>query len=258
MRLGVISDIHGNARALEAAVGRLRRRGVDRWVCPGDLVGYGPLPNEAVQMVRELGAECVAGNHDLVCTGQLDEARTGEWALRTLRWTREVLEPQAFDFLAALPARAEIGGAVVTHGSLDDPEEYLDSPARAHAELERLERGHPPARFLLAGHTHRSVAFSARRGRVLGGRAGSVELRDERWLLNPGSVGQPRAWRTGARAMILDLEAATAELVVAPYDVRACRRELRERGLPVEGCHLRPTPRETAGRAWRRLTAAEL
>lgn len=254
MRYGVLSDVHANLGALRAAVARLREAGVDELVCAGDLVGYGPFPNETVEEVRELGVRCVAGNHDLVVTGRLDPGRTGAWARRTLEWTVGVLSDGARAFLSALPPRLDLGAVVVAHGSLADPEEYLDRPSRIAPQLDRLATEHPSARMLVVGHTHRALACSEDGKVARAGRPGRVALGEDRWLLNPGSVGQPRAWRPGARAMVLDLDARTAELLVVRYDVDACRRALRERGLPEGGCHARPRLRSALGQAWRERT----
>ena len=103
MRYGVISDVHGNLHALLAAIEVLERAGVERYLCLGDLVGYGPFPNECARRVAELGAVCVAGNHDLIAVDRLDPAGIGALARTTLAWTRTVLDPDVRAQLAGLP-----------------------------------------------------------------------------------------------------------------------------------------------------------
>ena len=97
MRFAILSDIHGNLPALEAALELFARAGVDRYLCAGDLVGYGPFPNECVERIAELGAVCVAGNHDLIALGRLSDDRCIPLARNSLRWTREVLTPATRD-----------------------------------------------------------------------------------------------------------------------------------------------------------------
>ena len=106
MRYGLLSDVHANLQALRATVEELRRVGVDRWIVAGDLVGYGAQPNECIEVVAELDALCVVGNHDLIALGQLCDARCVRLARNSLRWTRDVLAADSRSFLAALPVCA--------------------------------------------------------------------------------------------------------------------------------------------------------
>jgi predicted phosphodiesterase len=252
MRYGVLADIHGNLPAFEAALRALRADRVDRYLVAGDLVGYGPFPNECIELVRELDAVCVAGNHDLIVLGRLSDRRCIDSARQTLVWTRQVLHDDARAYLATLPARATVpGGVVIAHGSLDDPEQYVTRPEQAAEELDRLGAEYPEARVLVLGHTHRARAFgesgaaSSTPGRT------PVALGSRRSLLNPGAVGQSRELRTLARFMVLDLERRQATFHAIRYDVRACRRALRRHGLPPRTYHLRPSPKRVLSRAIR-------
>src|SRR5205807_8276839 len=130
-------DIHGNLHALEAALPVLERAGVDRYICAGDLVGYGPFPNECVEAISNLGAVCVAGNHDLMALDRLSEENCIPLARETMRWTRKTLRDDARDYLARLPPRAKEDGVVVAHGSLDDSTYYVATAWEAARELER-------------------------------------------------------------------------------------------------------------------------
>ena len=233
MRLGVLSDIHGNLAALESAVAALRRLGVDRWVCSGDLVGYGPYPNECVAVVAGLDAVCVVGNHDLMALGVLPSDRRSPLVRETQAWTRRELDEAARGFLGALPVRATLDDVVVAHGSLDDPDVYVRTAEAAAGELDALAELEPAARVLVIGHTHRPLVVpeGGRARRVLHG--GRVRLGARRSLLNPGAVGQSRVWepRPRARALLLDTATGEARFVVVGYDVEATRRALRRRGL---------------------------
>ncbi|MFN3649547.1 MAG: metallophosphoesterase family protein [Armatimonadota bacterium] len=254
MRYGILSDIHANLPALEAAVEALRREGVDRFLCTGDLVGYGPHPNECVERVAELGAACVAGNHDLIALGRLTTDRCITLARDSLNWTREQLRDDTRAYLAALPERLEVeGGVVLAHGSLEDPQEYVTRPDQAEEQLALLDRLHPGARMVVLGHTHRAWAFAEGEGTLARGRAAGIPLH-VRMLLNPGSVGQSRERRVAAQVLVLDLDREQAQFQAVPYDYARCREALLARGLPPKSCHLYPPPwRRVAGALYRRL-----
>src|SRR3954452_20418268 len=125
MRYGVLADAHGNLDALRAVLRALEQHAVDGHLVVGDLVGYGPYPNECIAEVAALRASFVAGNHDLIALGQMSDNRCIELARNSLRWTREVLGADERAFLEALPRRAFVhGGTVLAHGALDGPQEY--------------------------------------------------------------------------------------------------------------------------------------
>jgi putative phosphoesterase len=233
MKVGVLADVHANLPALEAALSALRERGAEAWICAGDLVGYGPHPNECVARVAELGATCVAGNHDLIALGRLPPDRCIALARRTLEWTRAVLSADARTYLEGLPVTAELGGVLVAHGSLDDPEEYVARRSRALAELARAPR---EARALVLGHTHRTLVAVAGDGRL---------------VLNPGAVGQSRDLLVRARCAVLDTEWLRVERLSLRYDADRTRSDLVRAGLPPAAVHLRPSLPRSLARAVR-------
>jgi predicted phosphodiesterase len=256
MRLAVVSDIHANLPALTAVREALAAERLDACVCAGDLVGYGPQPNECVELVAELGWTCVVGNHDLIALGSLTWERCIPIAQRTLAWTRDVMTEATRSALRALPDMAEVGPLVVTHGGLGDPERYVKSDADAATELRVLAAEHPEASLLVLGHTHHPFAYAEGAGALLRDRSGVVELPEGgRALLNPGSVGQTRVGGPTARFAIVDTEARRAEFHVLDYDVRAVRRALRRTGLPANAHapYHPPAYRRAAGRLRRRL-----
>ncbi len=243
MRYGVISDVHANLAALEAVLAALDRAGVDRVLCAGDLVGYGPQPRECLARLAEAGVRCVAGNHDLLVLGDLPLERTGGLVRETLEYARRELGEEARGVLAGLPASLDDGPVTVAHGSLDDPETYVTSRAAAATQLERLAARRPAAAVLILGHTHAPRAFSAARGELRHRRGRPVALEaGDRLLLNPGSVGQARERRPLARYLVLDADRGEARLRSLAYDHDATRRALADRGLPP-GAHHRPPSR---------------
>ena len=258
MRLGLISDVHANLHALKATIAALRRRGVDSWVSAGDLIGYGPHPNECVELVAQLDTVGVAGNHDLIALGRLAGARSSDRAHVSHRRTRDMLRDDVRSYLAALPLRVDLGPVVVTHGSLDDPEKHVSTAARAAAELAVLRQANPGARILVLGNTHRQLLVDeAARFRPI--RAGvPIDLATGlRHVLNPGSVGQSRQWEwpPRARAAVLDLQEDTLLFEKIAYDVRACRQELADVGIPYRSIHAPPPARSVLTGPVRRLSA---
>ena len=253
MRYGLLADVHGNLPALDAVLGALGVAGVDGLLCAGDIVGYGPFPDECVARIAASGAVTVAGNHDLIAVGRLSSERCGRLARETLAWTRRRLGREARDVLIGLPLRAEAGdGIILTHGALGDPQRYVHSADEALAQLGEA----PAARTLVLGHTHVPLVVGDPGSELLRGGTGTVELgSSSRHAINPGAVGQSRSRDGRARAAVLDTEARTVQLVAVDYDVGATRAALRAARLPPWACHVRPARfpgeyrlREIAGR----------
>ena len=230
MRVAVISDIHGNIHALEAVLQAVEKEAPDEVWCLGDLVGYGPRPNECCAGVAERAPLCLAGNHDLGVLGELDLADFADDAAAAARWTREALAPDARCYLEALRPSALRPGVELYHASPRDPVwEYVLS---GEAMVAALELTSEPV--VLVGHSHVPIAFSSGHelgyGPALGG--AEADLSDQRWLLNPGSVGQPRDGDPRASYLVLDLERKRAWFHRVPYDLEITQREIREEGLP--------------------------
>src|SRR3954454_3971372 len=253
MRYGVISDVHANLHALEAVLRALEDEGVDRFICAGDLVGYGPRPNDCVERIASLRrpAVVIAGNHDMMAIGRLPSDGIAPLAKQTIEWTSEVLEQDARSYLETLPESAITDhGVVVAHGSLDDPVEYVFDGTSARRQLIAVADRHPEAQALVLGHTHIQRAVGPDGDRRA---EGELSLGHDRWLLNAGSVGQSRERRAQARALVLDLERRSARFLGVEYDVHATELELRAAGLPEHACHLAPG---RGARVRRKLKAA--
>jgi diadenosine tetraphosphatase ApaH/serine/threonine PP2A family protein phosphatase len=229
VRVAVVSDIHGNLQALEAVLASIDRDAPDEIWCLGDLVGYGPRPNRCCALVAERADVCLIGNHDLVALGLLDLEIFSPDAAAAGAWTAEVLEPEARAFLETLEPKGDRQGVGLFHASPRDAVwEYVLSPGIAYAGLAATSQD-----LVLVGHSHVALVFRLSTTTLATAAEGTeAELGDERWLLNPGSVGQPRDGDPRAAWLLLDLDARRATFRRVEYDVEGTQAEIRERGLP--------------------------
>jgi len=233
MRVAVISDIHANYHALEAVLREVEREAPDEVWCLGDVVGYGPLPNDCVDRVRALADVCLVGNHDLAALGVLATTDFGLSAAVSARWTAAELGEEQRAWLLGLAPQARRPGAELFHGSPRDPVwEYVLSEEVALLGLTATTEP-----LVLVGHSHVALAIGWDGERVDGGLAAGgteLELRPGRRLLNPGSVGQPRDGDPRAAWLLLDLAAGRASFRRAPYEIERTQAEIRARRLPDE------------------------
>ena len=200
--------------------------------CLGDVVGYGPRPNECCARVAEHADLCLVGNHDLVVLDRLDVAEFSHDAAESARWTASVLSAESRRFLEPLAPSATRDDVDLYHASARDPVwEYV---LTAEAALVSLALTRAPV--VLVGHSHVAMALSLADDRLDGGVApGGAELRlgaAERWLLNPGSVGQPRDGDPRAAYLLLDLDVKQASFRRVSYPIERTQEEVREHGLP--------------------------
>jgi predicted phosphodiesterase len=238
MRILILSDLHANATALETALAAVRGRW-ERIVCLGDVVGYGPDPNEVTSKIRELDAQTIRGNHDKAAAGLMPTDDFNPVAKAAVDWTRSQLSAENLKWLAELPpGPLQTDGIVLVHGALQDEDEYVFTPAQA---LEGLLDS--AARVTFFGHTHHQGGFSYSNAsnnlEVLNLRPRPAEsfaaLRIEtgtRYLLNPGSIGQPRDSDPRAGFAIADLEHDVVEFWRVPYDIAAVQSRMRAARLP--------------------------
>lgn len=252
MRYGIVSDIHANYPALEVMLRCFEDQGVDQILCAGDIVGFGPQPNECVERLAELGVVAVAGNHDLMVAGRLDEKATSDRVRQSTEWTTAVMRSEGLRYLRDLPMTAEVPGIRMAHGSLSSPLEYVTTAAQAGDQLWQLRRTSAGARVLVLGHTHRQMAYTDHRMVSASHRGMAVPLPGSPILVNPGSVGQSRQFerRPRVRGVTLDWPAGLIRFHSLTYDAGEVRQLLRAHGLPATSAHLRPG---RVGYALRRL-----
>jgi diadenosine tetraphosphatase ApaH/serine/threonine PP2A family protein phosphatase len=232
VRVAVVSDVHANLAALEAVLAAIDAATVDELWCLGDLIGYGPRPNECVDVIRGRAAICLAGNHDLGVLGDLSLEEFSDDAAAAARWTRDVLGTEQRAWLRKLSPVGEREGVQLFHASIQDPIwEYVVTEKTA---LDCLVKQRTD--LALIGHSHVALALQLSKGRIKGGTAPAgheYDLNERKCLLNPGSVGQPRDRDPRAAWLLLDLAARHATFRREPYDVERTQREIREAGLPA-------------------------
>jgi diadenosine tetraphosphatase ApaH/serine/threonine PP2A family protein phosphatase len=235
LRVAVLSDIHSNRQALEAVLGAVEEADVDQTWCLGDMVGYGADPDVCTALVRERCDTCLVGNHDLAVLGALDISSFSEGAAVAVEWTRKNAGEETLSFLGELEPTASQAGVGLFHASPRDPVwEYVLSTDQAEAGFEAQEK-----RVGLIGHSHIALFFvrapGARPGHAQGAQAEAgleIELPDGQWLLNPGSVGQPRDGDPRAAWLELDTDAWTARWHRVGYDIAAAATAIRAADLP--------------------------
>ena len=237
MRYLLLSDIHSNLEALEACLKAAEGR-YEQIACLGDLVGYGPDPNAVVEILRPAAPATIRGNHDRVCSGPAPAADFNPVARLAVAWTKAELTPEHSRFLRALPAGPlQLEGFQIVHGSPMDEDEYLVGLADASPLLKGAE-----SQTVCFGHTHIQGGFlRTARGRIESirlppGQDGLLlELRLEkeyRYLVNPGSVGQPRDGDPRAAFAIHDTEQQVVEYFRVSYDLPKTQKKMRQAGLP--------------------------
>jgi len=232
MRVAVVSDIHGNRQAFEAVLADVAATGADEIWCLGDVVGYGADPNDCCRLARAHATLCLAGNHDLAVTGELPLDEFSRGAELAARWTREVIADEHADWLRSLSPKGGEDGVGLYHASPRDPVwEYVVSTLLAELCLDAA-----PERVSLVGHSHVALSFVRPDGEAATGeprRGGdALDLSRGEWLVNPGSVGQPRDGDPRAAWMLLDTEAWRAEWRRVEYDIKGAAAAIRAARLP--------------------------
>lgn len=234
MRAAVLSDVHANLPALEAVLAAAAAAEVDELWCLGDVVGYGAQPDACARLIEERCSVCLVGNHDLAVLGELDVSTFSEQAAVAVEWTRGAASAETLAFLRGLSPLGSREGIGLFHASPRDPVwEYVLSTDQAEDALDAQEE-----RIGLIGHSHVALFFTRAEGRrtyAQGAQAGDgalLGIESGHWLLNPGSVGQPRDGDPRAAWLELDTEQLTARYHRVPYDVAAAAEAIVAADLP--------------------------
>ncbi len=236
MRLALIADIHSNREALDSVLAQIDREEVEAILNLGDLVGYNASPNECLELLHARNVLSLAGNHDLAL---LDPERAQHFniiAYEALMWCRQQVRPEFLAFLQGLPLlREQPGSFLACHGTPVNPDSYIAYHFQGKRVLKDL-RNHSQSRVCFFGHTHRrALWYRDIRGKVALRQIAPTTMqlsREEHYLINPGSVGQPRDGNPEAAYAIFDDEEFSIRFKSAPYDVSGAQRRILAAGLP--------------------------
>ena len=228
MRYAIISDIHANLEAFLAVLGEIDRSGADRIICLGDIVGYGANPNECVDIIKDRQILSLIGNHDKAACGLTEPVDFNTAARHAALWTRGELTRANREYLRGLPEEGLVDGFMIVHGAPSDPDRYILSEYDAEEEFPLMGEN----RLCFFGHTHVSVLYSlSGEEEAEVSREERVRLREgTRYLVNPGSVGQPRDRDPRAAFLIFD-DRGDIQFRRVGYPIEAAQRKIIESGL---------------------------
>lgn len=232
MRLAIISDIHGNLAALEAVIEEIEKQKVDKIICLGDVVGYGPEPVECLQVVREKASVVLMGNHDYACIYRPEMFFFNHFARHAIEWTLKILDEKSLEFINQFPFRHSEADLLFVHANPYRPEgwDYVLSIDDAIYYLSKFEE-----KICFIGHSHLpqiyvaddNSKFSLLEQREL------IFDKNSRYIINVGSVGQPRDGNPAASFGIVDLEKGIYENVRVAYDIEKEIKQFEKAGLPA-------------------------
>ena len=232
MRVAIVSDVHGNRHAFEAVLDAIEESECEEMWCLGDLVGYGAEPDACVELARRHAAICLAGNHDLGVRGTIPLEEFSRGAALAATWTQTTITPETREYLDKLEPQLLDEQVGLYHASPRDPVwEYVLSPLQADLCLDVQTH-----RVCLIGHSHVALSFWRQPGAPASGQTRDsdeeLELDDGEWLINPGSVGQPRDGDPRAAWLELDIDGWNAVYRRTDYDIQGAAAAIREARLP--------------------------
>lgn len=241
MKYGIISDIHANLEALTSVLDDARSKGIKRFICLGDIVGYNANPAACVDIIRGLNCACVKGNHDAYASGdEIPDGVNGR-ARHSLEWTRENLRPAQQEWLQNLPMMRRVGDIEIVHSSMYEPDNWhyvvngIDAILHFHFQKTHI---------CFYGHIHHQIYFSSEdRKTHRDFEKFSIEG-DTQYFVNVGSVGQPRSDDKRAEYVVYDTHERSIESCKVEYDIEKACSKIREAGLPEHNALrlLKPTP----------------
>ncbi len=231
MKIAFISDIHSNIEALESVLRRLDEIKPDRIICLGDVIGYGPNPNECMNIIRESVDLCLAGNHEYGVLGRTPLKYFNENARIGCEWTRGVLSDENFDYMKELPVSVSYNNMLLVHSTPINPEKWDYILTQDDASFQF--RGFTES-LCFVGHSHIPACFFKESDKEENfGETEEVHLKDgKRYIINFGSVGQPRDYDPRASFGVIDTEKRRVEIVKVAYDIEKVQKKIIESGLP--------------------------
>lgn len=231
MRYAIFADIHSNLEAYIVVLEAYKKQLIDKYICLGDIAGYSASPLECINLTKKLGATVVAGNHDQALTGKLGLSWFNTVAQQSIMWTEKVLGQKEISYLSSFDLVYSTDNFVVVHSSLDKPEQfqYLTGIDEAQDSFERLTK-----QILFVGHSHIPEVFIKSPETIEHKRAGYIELSSDcKYIVNVGSVGQPRDRDWRACFCIYDSGKKTIDMKRIEYDVKSAQTKIVNAGLPT-------------------------
>ena len=231
MRYGIFSDVHANLEAMESVVNSLRREKIDNYFCVGDVVGYGANPHECIEAVKSLGATSIAGNHDWAVIGRVDTRYFNPMAKEAIHWTKRYALREDMIFLDNLKLIYKNDDFILVHGTLQEADyfHYLIDDRQAQETFELMDRD-----VCFVGHSHVPGIFTKKENRIQYSSMSEIYLEDGcQYIINVGSVGQPRDGNPMAAYCVYDTEAKTIFIKRINYIVEEAQRKIMKAGLPA-------------------------
>lgn len=228
MKYAIISDVHANLEALQIALKYIHSKKISQIICLGDIVGYGPRPNECMELIKKHAQICLMGNHDHAVLGLTDIYYFNQYAKEALLWTRRQLLQYNKAYLENLPFSAKLNNLLFVHSTPIEPQEwhYIFSEQEARSNLDIVQE---PLVFI--GHSHIPVIFSYNNGAFYTEKV-ALNLQEDRYIVNVGSIGQPRDGDPRACFILYDEETASIEFVRLEYPVKETYRQIIDSKLP--------------------------
>lgn len=230
MRYGIFSDVHANLEAFQSVLRAMEGENVDAYICGGDIVGYGADPSQCIKLTKGLTPNVICGNHDWASVGLFDISYFNRYAKEAVCWTAEVLDEAEKSYLKNLKVIYEKKKFIVVHGSLDKPEEfhYILDLYSALQNFYIMQK-----RICFIGHSHSPVVFSKSGDDVTYTKLSKVKIDENTsYIVNVGSVGQPRDGDPRACYVVYDEDNNTVEIKRTPYDIKKAQSKILNAGLP--------------------------
>lgn len=233
MRYAIISDIHGNLEALQAVLNDINGRAIDQILCLGDIVGYYPDPESCIDLVKEKCSFCVAGNHDYAAIGRIDTQNFTYYAFAAMEWTKQNISLKADEFLGSLPLTIEKDNMFLTHSSPSNPQDWAYVfPDSEEAVFEAFNSLTFPLNFI--GHTHWPSIMIQEDDRIILHAEHTIKIDKQNfYLVNVGSVGQPRDFDSRSSYCVYDSETFDITIYRIPYDYTVTQKKIKDSRLPL-------------------------
>jgi predicted phosphodiesterase len=230
MRYVIFGDIHGNLEALDAVLEKITAEKADKYICIGDLVGYGADPAECIDKVRKLNPVLVAGNHDYAAAGLLNIDFFNAYAYKAIEWTKQHLSDEDKQFLQKITLMQKVNNLTIVHSTPRSPEmfEYIDNNYDVQLAFSYFDTG-----LCFIGHSHIPISFTLTRGVLSFSTEPYVPVSgSSKVIVNVGSVGQPRDENKDASYAVYDVEEGIVWIKRVEYDVQKAADKINKAGLP--------------------------